>query len=170
MELVNIDKYLSSQSVLHGSVITAGLGEPWHRWSDTTTRSDSRLHKIFLLRSPDAHNIQHKTYTSSNTCLWSRKKNVPLCIFQISKKYWTGWPDSIMRLVQVYQILNWSFWQTFQKNICCFSHTHLGTKDCNPAMGRTHPRKTAEVCPLWECCKNTWHQGCRGFQRIAPSW
>lgn len=31
MELVNIDKYLSSQSVLHGSVITAGLGEPWHR-------------------------------------------------------------------------------------------------------------------------------------------
>jgi len=66
--------YLSSQSVLHGSEITAGLGEPWHRWSDTTTRSDSRLHKIFLLRSPDAHNIQHKTYTSSNTCSWSRQR------------------------------------------------------------------------------------------------
>lgn len=42
----------SSHSALQGSVMTAGLGVPWHLWSETTTRSDSLLQRIFRLRSP----------------------------------------------------------------------------------------------------------------------
>lgn len=43
---------LSSHSVLQASVRAAGLGVPWHLWSDTTTLSDSLLQRIFRLRSP----------------------------------------------------------------------------------------------------------------------
>ncbi len=138
IKLVNVDMYLSSQSVLHGSEITAGLGEPWHRWSDTTTRSDSRLHTIFLLRSPDAHNIQHKTYTSSNTCLWSRqrKKKESSSLHSPNFQWNTELDDpaSIKRLVQLYRVLNWLFWQKFHKKyLLLLSHPpwHKRLQSCH---------------------------------------
>lgn len=46
--------------------------------------------------------------------------------------------------------------------------SHLGTGDCTPATAHKHPRRTAEVCLLWECWTSTWHLGCKGFRQIAP--
>ncbi len=123
--------------------------------------------------------LMHITYSTRHTQVQThvrdldkeRKKKFLIAFSKFPRNTELDDPASIKRLVQVYRILNGLFWQKVsRKNTCCFSHTHLGTKDCNPATGRTHPRKTAEVCPQWECCRNTWRQGYRGYLRIAPSW
>lgn len=45
---------------------------------------------------------------------------------------------------------------------------HLGIDGCTPARAHRHPRRTAEVCPLWGCWRSTWHLGCKGSPQTAP--
>lgn len=45
---------------------------------------------------------------------------------------------------------------------------HLGTGGCTPARGHRHPRRIAEVYPLWGCWRSTWHLGCKDSRQTAP--
>jgi len=67
--------YLSSHSVLQGSVTTAGRAAPWQRWSDTTARSDSRLQKILRLRSPVKKWRTFKMCEATHTCSGDKHKH-----------------------------------------------------------------------------------------------